>query len=95
MVRDHLRSWDHLRTRDLSRLDTQQRAGFFLHDKSFLPLANDEVVLFLSQLIYKQRIDMTGMLVTYLYGKALLNWVGRIPGGVLWKCLGGDVQLEP
>ena len=66
--------------RQTSRLDSdaKQRAGFFFHDKSsILPFSNTEIVLFQFQFIYKQRIGLNDMLVTY-YGKAMLNRVDQI-----------------
>ena len=39
---------------------------------SILPFSNTEIVLFVFQLTYKQRIDVNDMLVTY-YGKVMLN----------------------
>ena len=42
---------------------TKQRAGFFFNDKStILPFSNTEIVLFVFQLIYVQRIDMNDII---------------------------------
>jgi len=55
---------------DKSRLDSKQRAGLFFHDKSsILPFSNTEVVLFVFQLIYVQRIDMNDMFSDIFMGK--------------------------
>jgi len=40
--------------------ELEQQAGFFFHNKSsILPFSNTEIVLFVFQLIYVQRIDMS------------------------------------
>jgi len=66
---------------DYLQLDLKQRAGFFFHDKSSILLfSNAEIVLFLLQLIYVQRIDMNDMFRD-IYGKAVLNRVDRIRQG--------------
>ena len=47
---------------DYSRLDSKQRAGFFFHNKSSISLfSKTEIVCFVFQLIYVQRIDMNDM----------------------------------
>ena len=50
--------------------------AFFPRQIFNLLFSNTEIVLFVFQLIYKQRIDMNDMLVTY-YEKAMLNLVDR------------------
>ena len=48
----------------------KQQADFFFHNKSsILPFSNTDIVLFIFQLTYKQRVDMNDMLVTYIMGK--------------------------
>ena len=64
--------------RDETTRDNRQTTAWINHDLtgnnelafsstqiSVLPFSNAEIVLFLFQLVYRQRIDMNDMLVTY------------------------------
>ena len=63
-------------------MQTLQLSGHFVHDLTQNELAfssttnlqfyHFQILKFVFQLIYKQRIEMNDMLVTY-YGKAMLN----------------------
>ena len=55
---------------DLARND--ELAFSSMTNLQYYQFSNTEIVLLVFQLIYKQRIDMNDMLVTY-YGKAMLN----------------------
>ena len=68
--------------RDETAKDNRQTTPWISHDltrnelafssTTNLQFSNTEIVLFVLQLIYKQRIDMNDKLVTY-YGKAMLK----------------------
>jgi len=56
--------------------------GFFHNKSSILPFSNTEIVPFVFQLIYVQRIDMNDVFSDiYMYRKAMLNQVDRIRQG--------------